>query len=249
VVDLEQGRVTLALDRRIAFLEQPQFPLEFVQRDGGDVLVHGTDWNRIDMSDPATGALLSPRPASRSVRAKTLAPHFLDFWHGMLVASPGGRRIADNGWVWRPRGALLVWDVDGWASNVWETEDGPSRRWLCSRRDHWDTPCCWIDDERLVVWGFEGVDGRMTNAASVFNVVTGREEWGFPGPDGELFFDEHLIAVCPEHGTAVWQLTSGDLLFRDPELAPVAYHPDGHAFVSVVDGGFRISRLEGGRGS
>lgn len=155
VVDLQTGAVTMRLDRGDYRVEHSNFPAAFAEVDGRTVLVHGTDWNRLDASDPRTGELLTARAFAPYERGGPLPEHYLDYFHGGLAVSPDGRFVADNGWVWSPTGAVVAWDLHRWLrENPWESEDGPSRRPLCWRDYFWDGPLCWVDNDRLAVWGY-----------------------------------------------------------------------------------------------
>ncbi len=59
VLDLETGRPTMRLDRGGYRPEHSEFPAAFFEIDGRLLLAHGTDWNRLDVSDPRTGEVLT----------------------------------------------------------------------------------------------------------------------------------------------------------------------------------------------
>jgi hypothetical protein len=53
--------------------------------------------------------------------------------------SPDQEWIADNGWVWGAAGIVTSWSPRWWLEeNVWESEDGPSRRRFVQRWYYWD---------------------------------------------------------------------------------------------------------------
>jgi hypothetical protein len=134
VLDLETGRPTMKLDRKDYYPEQTEFPVAFFESDGQLRLVHGTDWNRLDVSDPRTGGTLTHRSPTSYESDEERPEHDLNYFHGGLAVSPGGEFVADNGWVWSPVGVVTSWDLRRWVgANPWESEDGPSRRELCAR--------------------------------------------------------------------------------------------------------------------
>src|SRR5579862_7249410 len=59
VIDLFTGRTTMSIYREDYYAEHCPFPLAFVQTDSKWLLIHATHWNRLDVSDPATGELLT----------------------------------------------------------------------------------------------------------------------------------------------------------------------------------------------
>ena len=61
VYDLAGGRCTLELDAGAAHEETVPFSFAFAEHRGRTVAIHRTDWNRLDVSDAASGALLTER--------------------------------------------------------------------------------------------------------------------------------------------------------------------------------------------
>ncbi|MGW9211017.1 hypothetical protein ACWGR4_29035 [Embleya sp. NPDC055664] len=120
--------------------------------------MHATAWNRLDCSDPSTGANLTHRASPSPQREMPVDEHYLDYFFCGLSVSPTGRRIVSDGWMWSPCGVLATWDLQAWLTdNPYESEDGPSRRELAPRLGPQDAPRVWPDDRRLAIWGF-GVD-------------------------------------------------------------------------------------------
>jgi hypothetical protein len=148
--------------------------------------------------------------------------------------SPGERYIADNGWAWHPVGIVTAWSIDSWLDNVWESEDGPSRRELCAR-DDWDQPLAWIDDSHLAVWGY-GDDGRLLAAVRVFDVTTGAETTWFAGPQGRLAFGCELASFSRQSGISLWDVEWGARIATHRESV-AHYHPGAKVFASSLDDG------------
>ena len=271
VIDLKTGKVTLHLERDTYHENISVFPLAFFVIDGRLLLAHGTAWNRLDISDPRTGKLLTSRISPPYVSGKQKAEHYLDYFHCGLSVSPSQEWIVDNGWVWHPVGEIVTWNLRRWLQeNVWESEDGPSRKELCWRDYFWDGPLCWIDGQTLAVWGYGDDDAELIPAVRLFDVASGQELRWFPGPfggsrgdwvpiseDGEqmewraemlgrLAFDTYLFSFSQEYGTSVWDAQTGERLLFDAALRPLRYHRGAHQFLTILpDGAFQISRLVG----
>jgi len=245
VADLASGQITMRLERGNDHTKHCRFPISFINLDGRTLLVHAKAWNRLDVSDPRTGKLLTERGPTYYQTGEAQPPHYLDYFHAGLLASPNGEWIADNGWVWHPVGAVRTWSLRGWVEeNVWESEDGPSLRTLCRRDYFWGRPLCWLDDLTLAIWGYGEDDDFIIPAVRVFDVATGKESRWFAGPDGELAFDTYLFAFSEEHGTTVWETKTGERLHLEPGLKPECYHPGAKVFISLLpDGRFQVSRL------
>jgi hypothetical protein len=245
VLDLDSGRPTMRLDRGDYYVKHSEFPAAFFEVDGRLRLVHGTDWNRLDISDPRTGALLTDRSPTSYRRGEQRPEHYLDYFHGGLAVSPGGDWVVDNGWVWHPVGSITAWSLHRWLKdNPWESEDGPSKRGLCDRDYFWDGPLCWIDDRTVAVWGYGNDEENLIPAALLFDVESGRLVRWFAGPVGSLAFDRYLFSYSAEEGTSVWDVATGEWLLHDASFCPTAYHPGAGCFITALPGGrFRLTRL------
>jgi hypothetical protein len=78
----------------------------------------------------------------------------------------------------------------------------------------------------------------------LFDVESGREQGWFYGPDGTLIFDEHLLSISHDQGTAAWDLADGARVWHDPAFTPLGYHPGSREFLIVfADGTAQASRL------
>ena len=247
VVDLTSGAVTMRMERGSYHTEQSRFPVSFINLNGQLLLVHATAWNRLDVSDPRTGKLLTERGPTSYRTGETQPARYLDYFHAGILPSPKGKWIADNGWIWHPVGAVRTWSVQKWVDgNVWESEDGPSLRTLCWRDYFWGKPLCWLDDLTLAVWGYGDDDEFVIPAVRIFDVASGKQSRWFAGPVGEMVVDAYLFAFSEEQGTTVWNEKTGERLHTEPGLKPTCYHPGAKAFISLLpDGKFQISRLEG----
>lgn len=247
VIDLGTGQVAVHLRRDDYHEDVSAFPLAFSEWEGRTVVVHGTAWNRLDVSDARTGVLLTQRQPTTYQTGKERPPHDLDYFHCGLSVSPGGHYIADNGWVWHPVGVVTTWSLPRWlGENVWESEDGPSRRNLCWRGYYWDGPVCWLDDHRLAVWGYGRDDEWLIPAVTIYDASTGQRERWFPGPKGSLASDGegHLFSFDSAEGTSVWDVDTGERVGSEPGLFPAGYHRGAKQFISFTgDGTVRVSRL------
>ena len=242
VFDLDDNRHCLDLKRHYR-AEESDFPAAFAESPAGTILIHGTAWNRLDVTQMSTLKVLTARENPVYQKGES-SPHYLDYFHGGLSVSTEGNWMLDNGWVWAPVGLVATWSLASWVSgNVWESEDGPSKRRLCHRAYLWDAPVTWLDDRTVAVWGFGEDDEWMLDAVRIFDVQTGEQSKWFAGPAGNLAFDRYLFCFGESLGTSIWDVETGERLLKDETTRPIAYHRGDSSFLSISNGAFRLSRL------
>jgi len=227
-------------------VEHCRFPLAFCESPAALLLIHGTDWNRLDVSDPWTGQLLSARIHMSPLQEGEDHEHYLDYFHGRLTASPDGELLVDDGWVWAPAGIVRVFSLRRWIElNPWESEDGPTLLSLCVRHYAWDLPVCRPGAGTLAVWGEGDDDLELTPGVRIFDASTGDELRSFPGPAHGLIFADPYLLSHSSAGAAVWDVSTGEKLVTDPQVVPAGHHPTSRELVTIVPGeGLRLSRLE-----
>ena len=216
VVDLSTGRTTMTLDSGEYHARTVLFSLTFAEHAGRPVVVHRTDWNRLDVSVAGTGELLTPRPTLDRTNE-----HYLDYFHGALHLSPDGDRLLDDGWIWQPLGAPVVWSLGAWlGGNVWESEDGPTYAYFGDGHENWNVAMTWIDDVLIAV---EHTEEDLPPGALVFDTTkTGEESYvaRIPGAVGRYFSDgRHLLTVDAD-GLHVWDPRDGTRQTTVPGFAP-----------------------------
>lgn len=254
VLDTERGSVLMSLDRGDYHTEHCKYSLAFFEQHGRTLLVHATDWNRVDISDPRKAELLTPRHPHRYEDGKA-PPHYLDYFHCGLAVSPNGQWITSNGWVWAPWGSVRCWGLSRWLDeNVWESEDGPSATSLCGAGYYWDRPLCWVDDHTVAWWGVGDDDLTMVPALVLHDMEKAAQRVIFPGPfggappgssasitidqnkevhrtEGSIHFDQWLFAWKPKHGLSAWDISDGSRVYHRPDICPAAYHPGRREFL------------------
>ncbi|WP_163868840.1 hypothetical protein [Myxococcus eversor] len=249
VLELVSGKVTMSLDRGSYHETRCEFPLAFFRDGPRTLLAHATTWNRLDLSDPATGELLTRRePGGRGKPGEPMPRHERDYFHCGLTVSPDEAWLVDDGWVWHPLGILTTFSLRRWVhENVWESEDGPSLKHLRECTYHWDGPRCFVGPRAVAFWGFGGDADALLDAAMIHDVETGKLLRWFPGPRGEFRCDGNLLlASTKDQGTSVWDVETGEQLHQDPTVVPTAWHPVARRFLTVMpEGLLRESSLSG----
>jgi hypothetical protein len=248
VLEPASGEVTLVLQRGDYHVAHCRFPLAFFEREGRLLLLHGTDWNRLDVSDPRTGACLTARDPRSVLDDRGRPAHSLDYFYSGLHLSPAGTRALSTGWVWHPVGRVRAFHLDRWlGGSPWESEDGASVKYLSYRDYAWDGPVAWLDETTVATWGEGDDELNLVPAAEIFDAETGRRLRTFYGPgEGLASVPPYLVAFDKERGTSVWDWQTGERLAQDGSFVPIAAHPGSHELLSwAEDGRLRVSRLEG----
>jgi len=277
VFELGTATTTMELDGGSYHADTVRFSACFAEHDGRDILVHRTDWNRLDVSDPASGALLTARePEQREPQQREPEnddeEHFLDYFHGALYLSPDGSHLLDDGWVWHPVGIPAVWSLRKWLDdNPWESEDGPTKAWLCPRDYYWGHGMCFIGDGLVAIEGIGNDDEDMAPGVRLFDPrphaddgdedgdddLDGRD-WTIvgtsyatelrtlPGPAGTLFSNGSLLYASRDGDTTVWDPASGELRLSIPGFAPYAMNQSAGELAAIaIDGqALRLWRLD-----
>ncbi|MCB9855053.1 MAG: hypothetical protein H6818_05140 [Phycisphaerales bacterium] len=246
---------SMDLTRGTYCTKHSHFSIAFFRENGRPLLVAATDWNRLEVFDPASGDILTKRGPNMTLKNGKEPKHFFGQFRGQLTVSPDECRIVDNGWVWTPFGSAKVWNLRDWIHrNKWESDDGLSLKYLAWRRYHWNTPACWVGNERIAFWGWGADDDFLIPAILVFDASTGEQTHWFPGPEvrredppskagHSMFFDKYLFCVHDDHGTGVWDIETGEHLHQEPSLKPIHYHPISKQFLSRTPDGIQLSRL------
>lgn len=236
LVDLAGGRERMRLDRATYQVEQTPFPMAFVRMDGRWALAHATDWNRLDLTDAATGVRLTPREFP-AVEGERSPPHSLDYFHGALHPSPDGRWIVSDGWVWHPVGIPRLWDLRRWRhDDVFEAEDGESVRQLRFVDYHWNVPMCWLDESRLAIGGIGCDDLAMIPGVEIFDAESGERVGRFAGPTGPLHCDGTRLYASAPDGLEVWDPETGERTGCVPGFTPTHHHRGGRQLAAVDEG-------------
>lgn len=243
LIDLRSGKMTLALDGGSYHPGTVPFSFAFAEVSGRTIAIHRTDWNRLDISDPSSGELLTDRHQAPYQSMEKRPEHYLDYFHGALYVSPDGTRILDDGWVWHPVGVPATWSLERWrAGNVWESEDGPTRKILCVRDYYWDHAAAWIDETRVALGGIGEDDLYMIDGARIFDVALPedskvhrvREINDFPGPSGQFFSDGTWLFSSDATGLSRWDPNDGARTGHLQGFQPTHYHRGAREFVQLT---------------
>lgn len=248
VIDLRSGKTTLRLDGGDYHPETVPFSFTFAIWQGQSVVIHRTAWNRLDISDASTRGLLSDRDRTSYRSGEQRPQHYLDYFHGALYLSPDGAYILDDGWVWHPVGIPVVWSVDrSLSENIWESEDGPTKREVCARSYYWDHGIAWLDERTVAIGGIGDDDTEMVDGAHIFDITsTGaagpkwRSDWSwareisaFAGPAGKFFSDSKYLYSTGKDGLSRWDPKAGVRTGHIENFFPSCHHAGAGELVQL----------------
>lgn len=246
VVDVLTGRPTMRLDGGNYHEDTVPFSACFVSFQGRNVLVHRTDWNRLDAADPATGESLTERDTESEEAAQVEGRH-LDYFHGQLLPSPDERRLVDDGWVWHPVSIPRAWSAFDWLSaNPWESECGASAINL-TIQENWNTPVCWVGNQHVALWGLENWDAEEEDVeptqgpgVRILDVTESKQSSerrvAMDLDEREvidMFSDGEHLYVAAVTGTTVWHIASGARIAGFPDFIARLHHQRRGSLVAI----------------
>jgi hypothetical protein len=219
------------------------FPIAFFSKGNQTFLIHGTDWNRLDITSLKTDELLT----NRIVEYETNS-NYLDYFHASLLIAPDSKSFISKGWVWQPYEVVTFYLIENFLrefelSNIqieFEETSGYN----------WERPICWIDSKNLAVSYNKMESGEIKGdipSEIIFvdvleNKIINRIEFnGFSLTDenevgGELFFDserKHFIGLNKQTGLLITDI-NGKEISADKSLTSHNYSAK-HKLIYRID--------------
>ena len=242
IIDLTDSKFQKNLHRIDYQAEHCLFPIAFYKKENHVFLIHGTEWNRLDITCLDTDELLT----SRIVDYETNSNYF-DYFHSSILVSPDAKHFTSNGWVWQPYDVITVYSIDRFLkefelSNMalnFEPVDGYN----------WDRPLCWIDNKTLGI-GYNKNEERESKEDFPSQIIFvdiienqmidriefdgfGLSEYG--AAEGELFFDStksQFIGLNKKSGLLISDM-KGKVLYEDRSLRSHKYSIKHGVFYAI----------------
>lgn len=237
MVDLATGAVVLDLAHEGYHPDTVPFSFAFATApDGRPLAIHRTAWNRLDIWDLRAGRCLTERECVCD-RDPKLRSHCLDYFHGRLLVGPDGKRLLDAGWVWQPLCLPLVWNLEAWLANPFESEDGPTCRDLY-QQEAWNVGMAFLGPDRVAIGGM--VEGaKVPQGARVYDLADDPNPTipiAIPGPQGEFFSDGNVLYSSGPGGLSRWDLEDGCRTGHIPGFEPTRHHRGAGELAQLKDG-------------
>jgi hypothetical protein len=218
------------------------FPIAFYSDQGQTFLIHGTDWNRLDITCLETDELLTNRLVDYDTDS-----NYFDYFHGSLYVSPDSKFFISSGWVWQPYEVITLYSIGDFLKNFELLNQ--SIDFEETSGYNWGRPICWIDNETFAVSynKKEAVENEGNFPSEIIfvdvfeNKVVNRINFnGFSLSDygevgGELFFDsdkKQFIGLNKQSGLLISDV-KGKEIFRNPNLTSRRYSPKHRIFYRI----------------
>ncbi|HEX8289161.1 MAG TPA: hypothetical protein VF556_14260 [Pyrinomonadaceae bacterium] len=253
IFDLNNPKYKKELKRGDYFVEHCTFPIAFYSQRNATFLIHGTDWNRLDITCLETDELLT----DRGIDYETDSNYF-DYFHSYLSISPYEKHFTSNGWIWHPYGQITLYSIDKFLENFELSHKDIHLADDCYSFD-WDRPLCWIDENTLAIgfsrnteeYGKTDFPDEILFVDIVENKIINQIEFnGFGSTSdgdvfGELFYDKEssrLISLNEKKGLFVSDLESKKM-FEDRSLISHKYSGK-HKLLYKIDYNNKMVNLE-----
>jgi hypothetical protein len=160
VVNTESGDIK-AFKREDYYAYASSFSIGFIEHGGRTLLVHQTQWNRLDITDLDTGEFLSEREIvcreiangcndenGEWIEARYEERNHIDYFHSLLHISPKGNGFLSNGWLWAPCDRILYFNLEKFLLGYEPTMTA----FLYNGGGYnWDRPCAFIKEDIVVI--------------------------------------------------------------------------------------------------
>lgn len=240
IANLTTGDILMDLKCGDYHTEEADFPVAFIEHENETLVVHATEWNRLDITNPLTGELFTernfeniPNKEDKSINDKTVFTE----WAGQLEVSPDQKQIATIGWVWHPIGVAFSWNIEKWlAENIWESDIGESKKSYAYWDYFWHSPFFWLDNKRLCIWGYDQLhteEDIPLNSVAIYDTESGKLLNWFAGPTIEPFYFDRFLFSGNENqdGITIWSIEEGCLLHEEKNIKANAYHQGTKEFI------------------
>lgn len=203
-----EGDKIMEVDRGDYRFENSIFPIKFIIYNNQTHLIHGSNWNKIDIFNLVTKKCLTERETSYE-------NHYLDYFYGRLKISPNNKWLASNGWYWSPVGAISIEDIKKWINNPYVPEDD---HYSIDQRDDWDIDFLWVSENIIASSGYNHHGENTIPGIMLFDAKSKEEVGWFPGPEEKIFYGEYLFSFGEEFGISIWNIETGELIYKNNKI-------------------------------
>lgn len=228
VLHLSNPSFQKRLNRGDYCVEHCSFPIAFYTIDNQTFLIHGTDWNRLDITCLETDKLSTDRIVDYETKS-----NYFDYFHSSLSISPDEKHFTSNGWIWHPYGQNTLYSIDDFLKNFELSHQNIDLAEDCYSFD-WDRPLCWVDENTLAIgfskntedYGKSKFSDEILFIDIVENKIINRIEFnGFANTSegdvfGDLFYDKEksqFVSLNQKKGLLISDI-EGKKIFEERNL-------------------------------
>ena len=151
-------RHVLKLTREDYHCDVSSYSIGFIEHNGRVLLIHQTQWNRLDITDLGTEELLTEREIifretgemetnNWGTSPKMESKNYIDYFHSLLHISPDNKHFLSNGWIWQPSDNIMCFETEQFLK-----EYEPCGEHIKYYRGYtWDRPCTFVGNDTLVI--------------------------------------------------------------------------------------------------
>ncbi|MDQ0418023.1 hypothetical protein J2Z48_002212 [Croceifilum oryzae] len=233
-----------------------------LERENETLLIHGTDWNRLDITRLSDDLLLTNRIIDPD-------HHYSDYFHSSIVVSDDSKYFTVNGWRWSPVDSVIVYSVDDFLKQYEKCFKSIEMFDVFSGYN-WDRPLCFMGNHSIVIGHNpnEGEDGaeKVPSEIFIYDIHKG-EKGGFVkdipiehrvqfdgfhmddeyGAQGNLFYDEetdYFIGLNKVTGLIITD-RNGNVLKEDNHFNCYAYSSKDRLFYrDTFENGFKLEIIK-----
>lgn len=243
VLDLSNPNFHKRLKRGDYCVEHCSFPIAFYKKDNQTFLIHGTDWNRLDITCLETDELMTDRIVDYDSNS-----NYFDYFHSSLLISPDAKHFTSNGWHWHPYGQIYCFSVAEFLQKFEISHKNIDLAEDCYSFD-WDRPICWFDNNTLAIgfskntedYGKSNFPNEILFVEINTNKILKRIEFtGFANTIegdvfGDLFYDiekKHFISLNKKSGLLISDIEGNEIL-REPTFTTHKYSEKHKLFYQI----------------
>lgn len=263
VYDLTKQVMVLELDRKDYHVEQTKFPLIFFEWADKSYLVHGVDWNHLEITDLETCQVLTERTTN-----VYKGEQYLDYFYGELHLSPNQQHFASSGWVWQPVSVIKFVNLKKWFTKNKSEPEADNESDIGIWSYYWDRALCWVNDT-TIAYLYDPKEGGADNEELVemqlkrehsyillYDIIKGeltqRIEFDYPRNEQhyeakancQLFFGQQHLVMSSDQGTYVIDQLQEKVVFEEPSLIIHKFNPVTGVFYGVRDHQLVMATLE-----
>ncbi len=248
VVDTRNGSIR-SFTREDYHANVSSYSIGFLEHGRRTLLIHQTQWNRLDITDLESGELLTPRevfireisPPQYDENKKEIAPrryeeaNYLDFFHSILHIAPDSKSFLSNGWVWSPWDNVRCFDVEEFLQHYEPSSIGVDY----GNGYNWDRPCAFIDNDSFVIATDDNADELDDEERKDYRY---RQLWFYrlsdrPEADGTTrrWLPSHRQVACDVFFADSYKEVKGQLYYDGKHRCLVALSGNG-AYAVTLEG-------------